>query len=230
MRNPLQSTAWIARQSADTRQFLGTCFAFRHTHCLLTAAHCVRGVDKASLSVQCHGETPALSRPVAHVILHPHADLAILKLPAERALSDKFGGDTPIYNWGMPVSAFGYPEDTGRIGLEPTPRYFRGNIQRMFRHVSHMRFEYDAAELSFGAPGGLSGGPVTPDSDYSMVMGVVVENQSSTTYLSTITEEITDTTTRVEKIHAMINYAIVVRLDPLTAWLDEHIPYLVAGV
>jgi hypothetical protein len=58
-----------------------------------------------------------------------------------------------------------------------------------------------------------------------MVMGVVAENKESTTYLSTISEVITPTRTDVEKIHSIINYAIVVRLDPLRDWLDEHVPY-----
>jgi hypothetical protein len=144
-----------------------------------------------------------------------------------------FAGDTKAYTWGMPVSAFGYPGDTGKFGLEPTPRYFRGNIQRMFSHTSHLGYSYQAAELSFGAPGGLSGGPVTPDADYSMAMGIVTENITSTTYLSSITEEATETTrdqitertSRIEKIHSVIDYAIVVLLDPLVEWLDHHIPY-----
>lgn len=100
----------------------------------------------------------------------------------------------------------------------------------MFPYRSHEGYEYDAAELSFGAPGGLSGGPVTPNSDYATVMGLVAENRTSTTYLSTITEATTNTTSYVERIHSVINYAIVVRLDPLSEWLDLHVPYPGAGV
>jgi hypothetical protein len=231
MRNPLQSTGWIARKGPNGKSiFLGTCFAFRRRNILLTAAHCVRASSLSSLSVYMHGEDAASARLVTDALYHPHADLAILRLSENHALSDRFDGETPIYAWGVPVSAFGYPEDTGLTGLEPTPRYFRGNIQRMFRHTSHLGYAYEAAELSFGAPGGLSGGPVTPDTDYSMVMGVVAENQTSTTYLSTITEEVTETTSRFETIHSVIDYAIVVRLDPVTEWLDQNISYPGANV
>lgn len=231
MRNPLQSTGWLAAENATSAsRFVGTCFAFRRNTCLLTAAHCVRQAAPGSLVANLYNDDLHIGRRIREIIVHPSADLAILRIAETDSWPDKFAGDTSIYDWGMPVSAFGFPEDTGRSGMEPTPRYFRGNIQRMFRHVSHQGFTYEAAELSFGAPGGLSGGPVTPNSDYAMTMGVVAENFSSTTYLSTVTEERTGTTTYIEKLHDRINYAIVVRLDPLTEWLDAHVPYPGAGV
>ena len=225
MRNPLQATGWLVRDSAEKKStFLGSCFAFRRLNYLLTAAHCVRDAEPASLSVHMHGDLGSRRR-IKEIIIHQSADLAILRLVDGDTLPDTFGGETNIYNWGMSVSAFGYPEDTGLNGLKPTPRFFRGNIQRMFKHKSHLGYKYDAVELSFGAPGGLSGGPVAPDSDYSMVMGVVVENLTSTTYLATVSQEISETSSRTEVVHSMINYAIAVRLDPVTDWLDEHVPY-----
>jgi hypothetical protein len=103
----------------------------------------------------------------------------------------------------------------------------------MFSHSSHLGFEYDAAELSFGAPGGLSGGPVTPDSDYSMAMGVVAENLNVSRVLYSISDSTveavrsnaTERVTTTEKAYAVIDYALVVLLDPISAWLDQHIPY-----
>ena len=225
MRNPLASTGWLLQaDNAGTRRFVGTCFAFRHRHWLLTAAHCVSDAPVNALCVVDISE-PHRERPVIERIMHPHADLALLRVDRDDSLSDVFLGETSVYDWGEPVSAFGYPEDTGDAGPQPTPRYFRGNLQRMFRYRSHLGYEYEAAELSFGAPAGLSGGPVTPASDYANPMGLVAENKTSSTYLSSITEVQTDSSTYSERIHSVINYAIVVRLDPLSDWLNSHVPY-----
>jgi hypothetical protein len=137
MRNPLESTGWLGVKGASGQpRFIGTCFAFRRNDCLLTAAHCVRETAAESLFVYTHGELiDALS--IERIISHPNADVAILRLAESHRLRDRFDGDATVYGWGVPVAAFGYPEDTGESGLEPTPRFFRGNIQRMFKHVSH---------------------------------------------------------------------------------------------
>jgi hypothetical protein len=180
VRNPLQSTGWVIRTDGGKTRFAGTCFAFRdHSH-LLTAAHCVKGVDLRDITVSILTDKVERGIEVKRLTRHQTADVAILEI-ADFPLFDPFLGETSIYDWGVPVSAFGYPEDTGEAGMEPTPRYFRGNIQRVFRHRSLLGYEYDAVELSFGSPAGLSGGPVSPQTDYSMVMGVVAENIESST-------------------------------------------------
>ena len=69
-------------------------------------------------------------------------------------------------------------------------------------------------------------------------MGVVVENLTSTTHLSTISEQVVEETANgviertrtIEKVHSVINYAIAVRLDALTEWLDAQVPYPGADV
>lgn len=112
--------------------------------------------------------------------------------------------------------------------MEPTPRYFRGSIQRLYSHQSTLgkpRYEYDAVELSFGAPGGLSGGPVTPEADDTKVMGLMTENFESTTYLSTRTEVWEGASDRKELVHSTINYGVAVRLDLWLEWLNLHVPY-----
>ena len=44
-------------------------------------------------------------------------------------------------------------------------------------------YRYEAAELSFPAPAGLSGGPVFSAEDPNAAMALVAENRSSTTYV-----------------------------------------------
>ena len=226
MRNPLGSTGWVIRSDGERgTRFAGTCFSFRDHYHLLTADHCVAEAKPGDITVSILTDKVERGLEVKRLTRHPTADLAILEIAHQLEIFDFFAGETPTYDWGIPVSAFGYPEDTGETGMEPTPRYFRGNIQRVFRHRSPLGYEYDAVELSFGAPAGLRGGPVSPQTDYAMVMGVVAENIESSTYLSTITEVREQDRTYSERIHSIINYAIAVRLDPLKAWLDEHVPY-----
>lgn len=233
MRNPLGSTGWLLDRGPDgSARFVGSCFAFRRRDHLLTAAHCVRDATE-TLEVCFRTESGVTTSGITDVIHHPRADVALLRLPDDVAFDDMFAGDTSLYTWGIPVSAFGYPDDMGRATAPPTPRYFRGNIQRMFPHSSHRGFAYDAAELSFSAPGGLSGGPVTPDSDYSMAMGIVAENLNVSRTLYSISDTTTETVRRgtaervtvTEKAYAVIDYALVVLLDPIRAWLDQHVPY-----
>src|SRR6478752_7546226 len=142
MRNPHRSTGWVIRTRFGRSRFAGTCFAFRRPCFLLTAAHCVKDVDPGELSVSIMTDNVEQGLQINHVTCHDRADVALLELAVKwHPMFDPFLGETSTYDWGVPVSAFGYPEDTGASGMEPTPRYFRGNIQRVFRHRSPLGFE-----------------------------------------------------------------------------------------
>lgn len=88
MRNPFQSTAWLlVADGSGARRFVGSCFGFRRNNWLLTAAHCVRDTPVDSISVSSYGEQRR-ELPVEEVILHPKADIALLRLGEKHALLD----------------------------------------------------------------------------------------------------------------------------------------------
>jgi hypothetical protein len=168
---------------------------------------------------------------VGRIVRHPSADIAILLLAKETSMFDYFQGIAPQPEMGADVAAFGYPEDTDPAGPRPTPRYFKGHVQRLYEHESHLDFQYLGAELSFGAPGGLSGGPVAYPALPAQAMAVVAENRETSAVLSTITDVVEGTNRYREEIRSVISYGICVLLEPLRDWLHEHIrPGLMAHV
>ena len=209
------------RTSEGSLAFLGTCFAFRKRHVFLTAAHCTKGLDAADLVVV-SAFAGRLSE-VQRVTRHPHADLAALEVDA--------AGMSPIRpyttlgvsaQYGAEVCAIGFPEDSTAAGTtEPTGRLFRAHIQRFLVKESHLGYRYHAAELSIGAPAGLSGGPVFLADMSGNLVGLVTENFESTTYLRTIQELHEPGNVFKEHIHTVINYAVCVWLPPLERWLGE---------
>lgn len=219
MRDPLLATGWVIASAPDGPRFAGTCFGFRQPHQLLTAAHCVRDLRPEDITVTVTSDSVERGLAVLSISRHPTADLALLTISDMMVVFDVFRDVAPIPEWGAEVSAFGYPEDTTPGGTLPTPRYFRGHVQRMFDHDSHLGYRYAATELSFPAPGGLSGGPVAPRRDPSRVFAIVAENKLATTYLHTVSD-LTSGGERVsERVHSTIEYGIAVLLAPVTDWL-----------
>lgn len=220
------ATGFVVRRDVPSGSaLLGSCFAFRKQHLLLTAAHCVRGLPPESLGVV--RPTPEVNDPgldVLEVSTHPTADLALIRMGEfPLPIFHPFWDYETAAGWGDDVAAFGFPEDAA-IGaaMRPTPRMFRASIQRFYRHESFMGYECLAAELSIGAPGGLSGGPVCWMRDQSKVLAVVAENVESSTYLAAVEELTDDGNFTRHETRNMINYAACVALYDVADWLDEH--------
>lgn len=228
MRNPLQATGWVVEQIGTRLQYRGTCFGYRHTGVLLTAAHCVARADPRNLTIGIYQQPidPALpvqsdggprqpGLPVIHVEPHPSADLAVIRIGDHVGYFDRFVDLEKTWDLGDPVSSFGYPVDA----IEPTPRFFRGHVQRQFYH-DRAPYQYHAAELSFGAPAGLSGGPVAMARTSDRVVGLITENHRSSTFVETIEGVSVDEPTR--EVHAVLHYATCVLLGPLEDWLARN--------
>jgi hypothetical protein len=160
--------------------------------------------------------------PITRLAVHPTADLALIAFDDLSGLFDPFVGIGSCSEAGQEVAAFGYPEHSGESGVEPIPRFFRGNILRTFPH-SRSPFSYAAAELSFGAPGGLSGGPVAHRDDPGRVIGVVTENFRSSTLLEAFSETSEGGVVRVVEQHSVIHYGIAVLLEHVADWIDQEI-------
>lgn len=122
MRNPHFSTGWVVTSSDTGVRFAGTCFAFRSGTLLLTAEHCVHGLEHDEITVTGARERLEPGYQVTRVKRHPSADVAALWI--EQAAFDPFRDVSMSADWGDEVAAFGYPIDTIRDQVLPTPRYF----------------------------------------------------------------------------------------------------------
>lgn len=107
--------------------FLGSCFAFRDPRVFVTAAHCVSELEAGQLAIWVPGSgniefvrpgeehewtgiRPPL-KPVAQVLCHDDADLAILRIPHDAEPTDPFWGSVGNVALGEEFHAFGYPEN-----------------------------------------------------------------------------------------------------------------------
>lgn len=192
---------------------------------MLTAAHVLSDASEKDVTVTILLDQIEEGIAVERIIRHPKADLAILEIDDSIEIFDQFRDISPAPEMGTNVTAFGYPEDTQPKGPAPTPRYFKGHVQRKYVHQSHLGFSYLAAELSFGAPAGLSGGPVANEATPNLALGVIAENHESSTLLVLRTDVVDGESKYREEIRSMINYATCVLLEPVRDWLDENIPH-----
>jgi hypothetical protein len=210
--------------------FLGSCFAYSSPHIFLTAAHCIRDRTSSTLLVSCGTEdTPNNYISIRQVIIHPTADLAVLIAdPANSSYSD-FAPYREVIEVepGDEVHAYGFHEDTTDHGIEPLDRHFHGVAQRLFIWEIQKPYIYDAIELSFGAPPGLSGGPlyksfVLPRTGtHCVLVGMVTGNREASIHLETITEVQNGNEHYVERIHSVTNYGIALNLAAYTKWLTK---------
>lgn len=225
MNNPMYSTGWIAQVIDGQYNFVGSCFAYRSQNILITAGHCVADRPKGELLVFSGMMGINEGIPIDNVIIHDDMDIAILIVSGPPGCFDTFMEFSHSFQWGCEVTAFGYPEDSSKSGMRPTARYFRGHVQRVFMHeFRHPHNQNrEAIELNFGAPGGLSGGPIALKDSSDTVIGIVVENHDSTTYLQTITDIHNGCEHTIEKVHSVISYGIGLALYEAIDWIDSVI-------
>jgi hypothetical protein len=164
---------------------------------------------------------------IQRVVTHPTADLAVLI--SEPSDSDFTPFKEPLLEVepGDEVHAYGYLQDTTDHGIEPLDRHFYEVAQRVFTWDIQKPYSYDAIELSFGTPPGLSGGPLYKSFlvdrlgiQYFLV-GMVTGNREASTHLETITEVHEGSEHYSEHIHSVTNYGIAINLAPYTKWLTK---------
>jgi hypothetical protein len=151
---------------------------------------------------------------IARIEHHPSADVSPLSagsIPTSKL--EPFAGLGGSNNWGDPIQVLGYPEESSEDGVVPTARLLWGTIQRKFTHTSRLGYRYLAGETSFGAPAGMSGGPVHSPSGLDRVVGVMTENHDSTTYLKSVEEVQADGQIYRERVHEVIRYGLYVSLE-----------------
>ena len=220
--NPLENTGVLLKK--DSSAFLGSCFVFRYPNTLLTARHCISDFKESDLCVV----LPCINKmfDVAKIEKHSEADIAILSVPGIKE-NDITWPQYQIFNdnsWGEDYMALGYPQEYIAGDFKPTPRIFKGHIQRYFNHKSHLGYIYYAAELSAGCPRGLSGGPVFNPGFHGRLFGLVTENLKTTTELETISEVEENGVVYKEHYHNVINYGVALWLPSVEKWIDNYIP------
>lgn len=216
---PEEATSLILTLRSD-RKFvsLGSCFAYSSPHVFLTAAHCIRDSASFALCVSCATEdTPDKYLLIRQVITHPTADLAV-------HIADPSDPDFTPYREvlevepGDEVHAYGFHEDTTDHGIERLDRHFHGVAQRLFTWDIQKPYSYDAIELSFGAPPGLSGGPLYKSfllersGTHYFLVGMVTGNREASIHLGTTTEVQEGSQHYIERIHSVTNYGIALNL------------------
>jgi hypothetical protein len=221
---PENATSLLIGVGSDGEDvFLGSCFAYSSPHIFLTAAHCIR--DRTSSALRVGGLTE--DKLIQQVITHPTADLAVLT-------TDPSDSDFMPYRQvievepGDEVHAYGFHEDTTDHGIEPLDRHFHGVVQRLFIWDIQKPYSYDAIELSFGAPPGLSGGPLyktflnqKTGTTHCVLLGMVTGNREASIPLATIAEVQNGNEHYVERIHSVTNYGIALNLISYTKWLTK---------
>lgn len=223
---PLRAVGFVGhvvahrRGRIDVGDILGSCFAFRQRTAVITAAHCMSDLAASELVV---GFPPSLTAcPVRAAVRHPEADVALLHIdppiPDDEVIP--FQDTEHDLGVGTDVAAIGFTPDTFTGSTQHSRRMFRGYVQRYFQYVSPLNYTYEAIELSFASPGGLSGGPLFRVPTFA-VMGVVCENVESHTVLDSVEEILTEREYRLSESKRIINYGVAARLDKLDAWVSD---------
>jgi hypothetical protein len=224
--DPLRAVGMVLRQHEPdgAHTFLGSCFCVRDSTAALTAAHCLGELSSERLTVQFpRGLGGDRYVAVSQVIRHSRADAALLRLALDEWEIEPFQGIGHNRGLGSDVVAYGFPENVLSAGREPTERLFRGHIQRQFWHESFLGFAYDALELSFACPAGLSGGPIFDARLAPGVVGVATENFESTTFIDAFEDTTRGGDTTRKELHKIVSYGVAVDGAHLVPWIDDHL-------
>jgi hypothetical protein len=225
----------LAREQGDEPEWLGTAFAFRDASHYLTASHCVPDVLPSGLTVSLASGVAGMGfvGRVRSVVRHPSADVAVLTIEGDPpgSIEDAAEPFQAVGFVGREMAeeflAFGYPMSREPAptfpGIGPTPRVFVGHYQRTFPYRERL-YEFEAGELSIAAPEGLSGAPLFNRERPSEVQAVVVGNHEERTE-RTYEERFDDAGEKhTHATYGIVSYGVALLLDPLSDWLDEHLP------
>lgn len=207
----------------------GSAFLFRHDDVVVTAGHCVR--EDAPFTTVFFPRANQYLR-VESVERHPSADIAVLFAKPKVRSGDRVGYPDVAFwdgvsNWtlGEQVYAYGYPSEGGGATQAMTPRLFVGHYQRFFEYASAPDApSYLAGELSFPAPGGLSGSPLFRPGAQQMVTGIVTANYESYAITDSVDEVRVDGSRYQLESRKVISYGLALMLSYVSDWLSEVIP------
>ena len=223
--NPLMAVGqlWNLTDEANPR-FLGTCFSFRWVRYMITASHCLGGLEVNQVGVSL-SDSPGRVLEVRDLARHETADIAVLTLPElDPEPYEPFWAVAGNWGLGEEFFAHGWPEDVVSEPY-PEPRVFVGHYQRfIYGHESHLGYRYVAGELSIPCHGGLSGGPLFRRGARQILTGMVTENRDTYTVLDSVSEIMKDGVRYREESRRVISYGLALMLSHVSEWLDEQVP------
>lgn len=229
MQNPAAAIGLLHRGVPSDQHFLGTCFAYQRGTRFLTAAHCVQGipVDEIYLTAPQHGL--AIGGGGLEVRPHSTMDLAVILRPGMMLQGQEIEPFDLLLKpqFGQDVWAFGFPADALGAGRhEPRERLFKGHIQRVIPEYTSPATgrTFDAVELSFPSPAGLSGGPIFAPIGNFPLLGVVTDNVDSKTYLEESEEVVRDGSVEKTLYQKVVSYGVAADLSQAVDWLNKMAP------
>lgn len=198
---------------------LGTAFRICQPNVVLTAAHVVGERRAAEVAVVSTFFAPLKIFTPVRIERHPQADIAALFLNGEavaQAGLECFELGVPEndypgfsdYPLGTDVLAYGFPKMTRK---PIPPRMMKGHIQSKYQHDGT-----DAYELAFPAFGGLSGSPVILDHNRRVVIALVTNHFSYTTYTPSKESPAPAESMKMER---RADWALGAVLHPFAEWL-----------
>ncbi|MBB1052574.1 hypothetical protein ACTHRK_17895 [Dietzia cercidiphylli] len=224
--NPLRAVGILGNLGCEGGfEVSGSCFLYKFGDIAITAAHCIPDTTTPmGLYFPLRRGEPA--RITEQIILHPSADVAIVKtspvdpgedgheLFRECALPVGLGHDFATY--GFPTEGPIYAGDH-----KVTPRLFKGYLQHYMPYADPAGRQYEASEMSIPAPAGLSGSPVFFPDQPEMITGVVTTNIESYAVIDSVTEVDDDGRVYRESSKRVVAYGVALQLDPLKEWIND---------
>lgn len=216
-------------QTIDIKQIDGTAFCLAD-NLYLTAAHCIprdlKEPDCIGLGFPQPPKTDIGIVPFVHAETWDEADIALVEVagPVPKSAPVKWEFDTVTALHNVWTSGYPHAMDIATLGFI-AQRAFKGYT------VSHIPFHrigqngfYEAYELSFKVPMGLSGSPLFSNESGNPVIGIIIANKE--TGLEVIEEEeATDDGKTVEFVYykQKAQYGVAISSSEIGKWKPQRL-------